>query len=121
MACAAQHIFPYQFCLATGIIKIAAIMAGNGGHMSDLSHRPYQQDESLTSPDNPYEHKVCGVTLVCAFAFLATALYYIVSPEKGGLMMTVMAVTGGLFLLALLNFFAAAFRGKFCGCKKGEE
>ncbi len=89
--------------------------------MSDLSHRPFRQDETQNSPDNAYEHKVCGVTMVCAFAFLATGLYYIVSPEKDGLMMTVMAVTGGVFLLALLNFFAAAFRGKLCGCaKKGE-
>ena len=89
--------------------------------MSDLSHRPYQQDDSEKSPDNPYEHKVCGVTMVCAFAFLATAMYYLVSPEKSGLMMTVMAVTGGLFLLALLNFFAAAFRGKLCGCQSKEN
>lgn len=89
--------------------------------MSDLSNRPYQQNDHQNSPDNPYEHKVCGLTMVCSFAFLATALYYILSPEKGGFMMTVMTVTGGLFLLALLNFFAAAFRGKFCGHdKKGK-
>ena len=84
--------------------------------MSDTPN--YKQPDNIDSPDTPYEHKVCGLTMVCAFAFLATALYYIVSPEKGGLMMMVMAVTGGVFALALFNFFAAAFRGKLCGCKK---
>lgn len=87
--------------------------------MSDMTDRPYRQDVT-SSPDTPYEHKVCGITLICSLAFLATCAYFLLSPQKDGLMMVVMAATGTVFGLAMLNFFIAAFRGKLCGCKKQE-
>ena len=85
--------------------------------MSDMTERPYKQDVT-DSPDNPYEHKVCGITVACSLAFLATCAYYLLSPQKDDLMMVVLAATGTVFGLAMLNFFVAAFRGKLCGCKK---
>lgn len=85
--------------------------------MSDMTDRPYKQDVT-DSPDTPYEHKVCGITLTCSLAFLATGVYYLLSPQKDGLMMVVMAATGTVFALSMLNFFIAAFSGKLCGSKK---
>jgi hypothetical protein len=80
--------------------------------MAELSRQPD------TLPDNPYEHKVCGVTLFCSALFLAAGVYYLLGPSKSELAYTLVMITGGIFLLAMVNFFAAAFRGKLCGCKK---
>lgn len=80
--------------------------------MADLTEQP----EIL--PDNPYEHTVCGITFFCTVLFLAAGAYYLLGPAKNELAHTLVMITGAMFILALVNFFAAAFRGKLCGCTK---
>ena len=80
----------------------------------DLTHALRKDD----APDTPYEHKICGLTLFGALAFLAATLFYSLSSADDSLKNTLMAVAAGLFALILLAFFASAFAGKFCGTKR---
>lgn len=80
--------------------------------MADLTEQPD------TLPDNPYEHKVCGITLTCSVLFIAASAYYLLGPVKNELAHTMVMITGGVFVLSLLNFFAAAFGGRLCGRAK---
>lgn len=69
-------------------------------------------------PDTPYESKVCGLTVAVTLSFIAACAYYFLAPAKDGLALMIVMATGGLFAVALLNFFVAAFCGKICGQKK---
>lgn len=80
----------------------------------DIAHALREDD----TPDTPYEHKICGLTLLGALAFLAAALFYGFSPADAALKNTVVAIAAGLFALILLSFFVSAFAGKFCGSKR---
>lgn len=86
--------------------------------MADLTDdvaRVLREDDT---PDTPYEHKICGLTLLGALAFLAAALFYGFAPADAALKAAVVAIAAGLFALILLGFFASAFAGKFCESKR---
>lgn len=86
--------------------------------MVNLSEDHHIEPIAVDSPDNPYEHKVCGVTLFAAIAFMAAGIYFLLAPGRDQFALTIVMVAGGAFVLTLLNFFVAAFRGKLCGCDK---
>ena len=74
--------------------------------------------DTTTTPDTPYEHRVCNITLIAALLFLLSSLYYFLGPDKNVLAFNAVLITGVIFGLGLLNFFVAAFGGKLCGQKK---
>lgn len=86
--------------------------------MADLTEdvaRALKQDDT---PDTPYEHKICALTMFGALAFLCACAFYGFSSADDALKGLVMAVAAGLFALILLGFFASAFAGKVCGTKR---
>ncbi|PZQ43648.1 MAG: hypothetical protein DI551_11745 [Micavibrio aeruginosavorus] len=85
--------------------------------MADISDNSHMVMDT-ESPDTPYEGTTCKLTLICALAFLASGVYYFLTPPDDGLKLMVVIVSAGALGLSLVNFFAAAFTGKLCGCKK---
>ena len=87
--------------------------------MTDFYDHSYSNLKVDTeTPDTPYEHKVCNITLFCSVAFVLAAAYYFFGPNDDGFRHTLMLFSGGIFVFALVNFMVAAFMGKLCGCKK---
>lgn len=67
------------------------------------------------APNTPYEHCICGATLISSLLFLVACAYFIFAPADSAFRMPLLTATGGLFVIVLAGFFFSAFCGKICG------